>query len=137
MTTEKTPEEKQADDLAALAGATQAEDFTPGPEHTSAPAVQEKPRLPIGDMLAGVMVVAFNLVAARRGDHWKLKPEEAEELGGALGDVADHYFPQLELGPLPVLGGVAAMVIVPRVMHDQALLAKDAEKEQGAASGDQ
>lgn len=90
----------------------------------------EKPRVEVGEMLTGVVMVAFNIISARRGDHWRLREVEAAELGGALGDVVNKYYPEVSLGPLPVLGGVAAAIVVPRLMVDKKI-------QEEASGGDQ
>lgn len=123
MTDEKA---KQQAELDALASEAKSQDYIPASDDLTEPQAK-KPRMEIGEAMSAVVMVAFNLIAARRGEHWALKPVEAQELGGALGDVINEYFPGVNVGPLPVLCGVAAVVIVPRVMLDQQL----AEKEDG------
>lgn len=122
-----TPEQqqKELDDLEKEA---KTGDFI----HKAEPIGQDdsKPRVEVGEMLAGVVMVAFNIISARRGEHWRLQEVEAQELGGALGDVVNEYFPEVSLGSLPVLGGVAAMIIVPRIMADQKI-------QEAASGGDQ
>lgn len=119
---------KQQADLDAIAAETAGlEDYIPASDDLKEPQA-EKPRMEIGEAMSAVVMVAFKLIAARRGDHWALRPVEAQELGGALGDVINEYFPGVNVGPLPVLCGVAAVVVVPRVVLDQQL----AEKEGGS-----
>lgn len=124
--------QRQAAELAALESEAASEDYQPDVRELSGPV--EKPRLEISEALTGLVMVAFNLIAARRGEHWKLNHDEAAELGGAMGDVVNEYFPGVNMGPLPILGGVAAMVIVPRVMIDQKLAAEGEGGEGGDKS---
>jgi len=41
----------------------------------------------------GLCSSMFDLLAARKGEHWKLKDEEAAQLGGALDRVLAKYIP--------------------------------------------
>jgi len=42
---------------------------------------------------AGLCVSMFDLLASRKGEQWKLKDGEAEQLGGALDRVLAKYIP--------------------------------------------
>jgi len=75
-----------------------------------------------GEMLGGLLLVTFNnLLAPKRGDHWKLAPGEAETLGQAYGVVIDKYFPDLGTGPELTAVLVSFAILGPRVAQDVAI----------------
>lgn len=129
--------EQQAQAIEALAQQAEAEDYTPPPEDLKAQPGQPAPQAPdVGEMMAGVLVLGFGLMASRRGEHWNLTEPEARELGSAIGAVCDHYFPGMQMGPLPALAVVAGVVIGPRVMQDLKTI-EPPKDESGGGNGDQ
>lgn len=81
--------------------------------------------------ILGVLVMSVcSIVAARRGDHWNLKPDEAEQIGMAAGAVLDKYMPNVEAGPEFTLVMVCLTVFGPRAMME-AQLQQSGEGESG------
>jgi len=73
-----------------------------------------------GEQCAALCSGLFDVVAARRGERWKLKPDEAIALGGAVDAVLAKYIPSgLEsFGEEAVLITVALAIALPRVKGD-------------------
>lgn len=84
-----------------------------------------------GQLWSVLISVGFSVAASRRGGHWALSPDEAEQLGEAAGAVADKYMPDMEAGPEYALLGAVFMVCLPRVMEDRAIAAAE-----GGSDGD-
>ncbi|MAK42706.1 MAG: hypothetical protein CMN80_00935 [Spongiibacter sp.] len=88
-----------------------------------------------GEELAFIFQVGFGVVASRRGDHWKIADDEAQQLGAATDAVLQKYLPDIQTGPEVALVLTAGMVFLPRIMTDQQLAA-EAEKPEAATDGD-
>jgi len=69
------------------------------------------------DACSGLCSMVFDVLAARRGEHWRLAPPEAEQLGGALDQVLAKYLPDNmeKWGPEITLLTVSAMIVLPRM----------------------
>lgn len=89
-----------------------------------------------GEELAFIFSVGFDLLAARRGDHWKLKFDEAEKLGFATDKVLEKYFPDIQTGPEVTLLLTAGMFVAPRLMIDRDIAEKKTEQEPATEGGD-
>lgn len=79
----------------------------------------------VGELVGVVAVFATNFLADRKGDHWRLKPEEAQALSQAVDDV----MPEQELSPAWALGAVTVGIFAPRIMVDIQLQQALEEKE--------
>ena len=88
-----------------------------------------------GAVLGGLVAVVCNVVSARRGDHWKLKPEESEAVGDAAAAVLDKYVPDVEAGPEFAFVMVCLGVFGPRMLADKSDQPKP-EKEPAKKDGD-
>lgn len=123
----------QERDLEAL-----VDDFQPEPEAVPGAVVPDQAAIDSGQMCATCLSVGFGLVASRRGNHWALSDEEAEQFGGALGAVLDKYCPDIEGGPEYALIVAAGMVIAPRFLIDKRLEAAndEAANDPGVIDGD-
>lgn len=112
------------DELQSEADALLAEiDFTPdaGPGAGPGAAAADSVGIPTGEMLTQFFDLAFNnVIAPRRGDHWKMSSAESEALGVASGAVVDKYFPDLSAGPEVTLALVVVAVFGPRIVQDYA-----------------
>ena len=75
------------------------------------------------------LLLSFELIASRKGAHWKMNEEEATEAGKAYGALLDKYYPDIELGPEAAAVTVTAMIFLPRIAADKALAAEQAKKE--------
>jgi len=69
------------------------------------------------DACSGLCSMVFDVLASRRGDHWRLQAPEAEQLGGALDQVLAKYLPDNmeRWGPEITLITVATMIVLPRM----------------------
>lgn len=69
------------------------------------------------DLCVTVCDMVFNAISTRRGDHWKLQKDEAQQLGGAFDAVLSKYLPGYldKAGPEVTLGFIASMIILPRL----------------------
>lgn len=121
-------EQNQYENLNAFAG---EQEFIPG--NGQPEPEPEQPTLG-GEELAFIFEIGFGVVAGRRGAHWKLSSEEAQQLGTATDKVLEKYLPDIQTGPEVALVLTAGMVFLPRLMTDQELAAK-AETE-AATDGD-
>jgi len=66
---------------------------------------------------AALCANVFRVIAARRGEHWQLRAEEASALGGALDAVLAKHIPAgaERYGPEIALLSVATAIILPRM----------------------
>jgi len=77
--------------------------------------------LKVGELMTMFVGMTFNFVATRKGAHWKLSADEANELSEATDKVIDEHFPDFEVSPLWMLGAVGTGIIAPRLMMDAAI----------------
>lgn len=105
------------------------------------PSVPKQSKLAIpGEGIAPLFAVVFGLVAARRGAHWQLAPEEAEQLGEATSALLKHVpAPAKQVGlavDILAAGVVALAVVGPRISVDaQVIAAKRRGQEAPGAAG--
>ncbi len=81
-------------------------------------------------MLAGV---AFDLVATRRGEHWRLSEQERQLIGENLDAVLAKYLPGVNMGPEASLAVVLAAVVMPRLRADMQAQGQEADAKAGEA----
>lgn len=123
------------DELDKLGQQAEFEEAAEAAEGEWVPGAQPDPE-PAGPTAAEVVTpmvgLLFSVVAARRGEHWELKRQEAEALGGELGAVLDHYWPEQEMPPWVGLAVAGVAVLGPRLAADKAIAAarEQAEAEQ-------
>lgn len=122
-------EQNQYENLNAFAG---EPEFIPG--QGGEEPQPEQPTLG-GEELAFIFEIGFGVVAGRRGAHWKLSSEEAQQLGAATDAVLQKYLPDIQTGPEVALVLTAGMVFLPRIMTDQQLAA-EGEKTEASTDGD-
>jgi len=92
----------------------------------SGPGAEPEPE-PVGlgaDACTALAGTVFELIAMRRGDMWRLAPDESQAVGQALDAVLAKYAPGIgDVGPEASLLLVTLAVVMPRVQ---------AEKQSGA-----
>ena len=83
-----------------------------------------------------LLAMPFDYIAARKGDHWKLSPEEKAALVPVATRVANKYSPALlaQWADEAALAVVLLVVIVKRTRMDHELEAKKAAEEKPAAA---
>jgi len=117
-----------ADDDAALEGEYQ-------PSGESEQAGQGDPSSE--EVVTTLAVVTFRLIATRRGEHWQLSADEAQQIGQAGGAVLDKWAPDMTVGPEATLAVTLGVVLVGRVQQDKAVAdAKRREAQDADAQGD-
>lgn len=84
--------------------------------------------LKAGEMITMIIGMGFNFVASRKGEHWKLAPEEAQELATVTNQAMDEYFPEFEASPGWMLAAVSCGIVAPRLIVDAQNAAKEAEE---------
>lgn len=126
---EKTPEPDTAE-LDSLAADLGGGEYIPN--ENGEPKAPPEPEVKTGDVVAGLLKVSFDLIAARAGDHWALADEEAKAAGEAYGEVIDKYFPEVEMGPEVTAVTVTAAIFLPKYMMHKAVEAEKAKKDGGA-----
>jgi hypothetical protein len=128
---EETPElEKSLEDELGRPDFSFGEDDEP--EILEVKETEQKKSGAAGEMFALMIGMSFNLVAARKGEHWKLKAEEAQELAVASDAAIEEYMPDFEVSPIWVLGAVGAGIMIPRIAEDARISAlEDSQKTQG------
>lgn len=91
-------------------------------EITAADLTASEPKaqsgLKVGELITMVVGLSFGFVARRKGEHWKLQPDEAQELATATDAVVDEHFPDLECSPAFMLCAVGAGIAAPRMLID-------------------
>jgi len=89
----------------------------------------EQPSECIGSEACGALAgTVFELVAMRRGEHWRLKSEESAAVGNALDAVLTKYAPQLgNIGAEASLLLVVVSVMMPRMQADREAGANQSE----------
>lgn len=100
--------------------------------------------------LEGLLVTGFQLMAARRGAHWQLKPAHTEEVNGekvklpgegyllaaAIDDCIRQYMPDdFDMGPGVTLALISVSVVGPRVATDWAARKQEKPSEKGGDNG--
>lgn len=74
-----------------------------------------------GEMITALLDITFNIgLAAKRGPHWKMPPEDCAQLGNAYGAVVDKYMPDLRTGPELTAIMVSVPILLPRILADLA-----------------
>jgi len=130
-TAEQTPDAgnaQQAADLSNLEFIAANEDYTPGPGAVAGEHEAAQPEISTGELCSSLLMIGFNLIGSRRGDHWNLTQEEATETGNALGQVLDKYFPDMSSQGVELTAVMTcAMVLTPRLMADKQLEAQRRE----------
>lgn len=125
-----TDEQSQINDLEDIAAAEMAESDNSGEETSAAETPLDDPKMDTGQMITALLIVGFDLVASRRGPHWKLKESEALETGKAVGTVLDKYFPDMTShGPEITAVMACTMVMIPRLHVDKQIRIKQREIE--------
>lgn len=140
---------QQMADLSSLEFQAASEDYEPSNDAMAGQhEAAEQPDMSTGELCSSLLMIGFNLVASRRGQHWQLSPDEATETGNALGAVLDKYFPDLSNQGVEITAVMTVgMVLTPRLMADkqqaeaeerQRVEAERREKQQqGGDGGDQ
>jgi len=115
-----------------------AEDFQPPSEDGMGTGVQAQVSIDSGQLCATCLSVGFGIMAGRRGSHWALSAEEAEQLGNASGALLDKYCPDIDGGPEYAFIIAVGMVIAPRLMPDKQIEAAndEAANDNGGQDGD-
>lgn len=103
------------------------------PTPAQAGGAGEGVRVDTAEACSTLLLITFELIAARKGAHWKMDEAEAREAGKAYGALLDKYYPDMQLGPEAAAVTVTAMIFLPRVAMDKALAEekgrRDAEAE--------
>lgn len=131
-------EAQRAAELEALAAAEyQAPgELAPGQGIAGAPPVQDQGP-DNGELAGSVVLVLFELVAARAGDHWRVTPAEAQAWGAAAGPVLDKYLGRGNLGPEVTLVAATLGLLVPRVLVSRSVRRDRGDQgDQGGDRGD-
>ena len=111
---------QQAADLSNLEFIAANEDYTPSPDQMQGEQAEAQPEISTGEMCSSLLMIGFNLIGSRRGDHWNLTQEEATETGNAVGAVLDKYFPDMSNQGVEITAVMTcAMVLTPRLMADK------------------
>lgn len=120
--TEENTLDSQTAEIEALAAQAENEDFTPEPEALQGEyqsAQPEQQQISTGELCTTLLHIGFALVAARRGDHWKLSAQEAAGTGEAVGAVLDKYFPDMPAHGAEIVAVIAVgSVLAPRLAVD-------------------
>lgn len=90
----------------------------------------------VAEALPELVSWPFDVVAARRGEHWKISTDEKRRLSNALAPVVNKYLPDW-LTKYPeelVLGVVVLMIVGPRYKKDKEIEAKN-ERERTRRPG--
>lgn len=125
---EQEPERDVSAELDALAAAAEKEsagEWEPGEEpepETAGPDPQTV------QVVQSITAVAFQIVAARRGDHWRLSNEELQGLSEPAAECLEKYAPNMAVGPEAALVIAAGMIVAPRLMTDRAIAEQQAKQ---------
>lgn len=90
----------------------------------------------VADALPELVSWPFDVVAARRGEHWKISTDEKRRLSNALAPVVNKYLPDW-LTKYPeelILAVVTLMIVGPRYKKDKEIEAKN-ERERTRSPG--
>jgi hypothetical protein len=143
---------QQNADLSNLEFIAANEDYAPNPDAMTGEHEEDQSEISTGEMCSSLLMIGFNLIGSRRGDHWNLSQEEASETGNAVGAVLDKYFPDMSNQGIEITAVMTcAMVLTPRLMADKQMEAQRREhiererqrtnaaeaKETGDIDGDQ
>lgn len=101
-------------------------EFLPG---ASPAPEQSAPSISTGEAMGLLVKVVCDVIASRRGKHWKLKSDEATAVGEAYGAVLDAWIPIERMGPTVTAVMISAVVFGPRVALDRQLASEKREAE--------
>lgn len=119
------PPDLAAEAAALLSESDPADALAPGAE----PEPADDAQLDTAAMLASLLQITFNnVIAPRRGDHWKMSADECASLGQVYGAVFDKYVPDFGTGPEVAAALVTVAILGPRIATDVAN-AKDADQD--------
>jgi hypothetical protein len=119
---------QQAADLSNLEFIAANEDYAPNPDAMAGEHEEDQSEISTGEMCSSLLMIGFNLIGSRRGDHWNLSQEEASETGNAVGAVLDKYFPDMSNQGIEITAVMTcAMVLTPRLMADKQMEAQRRE----------
>jgi len=88
--------------------------------------------IPVGEVIAMTAGMIFSFVASRKGEHWRLTPDEGEQIAETSQQCVDEYMPEFEMSPLWLLAGVTTGIVAPRLLLDMKVQADENEKKQQA-----
>lgn len=106
------------------------------PAAAAAGVAESAARLETAEAITAILHISFELIAARKGAHWKMSLDEATEAGKAYGAVIDKYYPDTMIGVEVTAITVTAMVLIPRMAIDRQLAAQSAAAENAADLGE-
>lgn len=107
--------------------------FDPVIEEDSGP---QMPTISTADAMGLACKAICDFIANRRGEHWKITVDEAENLGVAYGALLDAYIPVEKMGPTLAAISVSAIVFGPRVMIDRQLKQQQEPEKKPKEGGD-
>lgn len=85
------------------------------------------------ELVASLAKMTGEILAARRGDHWRLADREALAWAEAAVPVINKYAPDFQSSPELALVLASAMLVLPRLQGDKAAaVARSKEKREGA-----
>jgi len=101
------------------AEAEQAESISPNDIEQCEQPDTTTPAISTGDAMSLLVKSVCDVVAGRRGEHWRLKADEATAVGEAYGTLLDAWIPLDKLGPAVTAVMISAVVFGPRVAMDR------------------
>ena len=105
--------------------------------HVKGEKTQPDNSLLIGEVGAMTTGMIFSFVASRKGEHWRLTPDEGEQIADVSQQCMDEYMPDFEMSPVWLLAGITTGIVAPRLLLDikvQAQKDKEAEHRQKEAA---
>lgn len=93
-------------------------DFTPADPEKEKPATPVEADPETAALLSELIFAGFNMLAARKGEHWILSEKDAQTLGTKTARVLDKYLPSFESGPEAALIASVVLIVGPRLAID-------------------
>lgn len=119
----------ELDGIARDAAASSDTEYIPGAEASAAEsgADPNEPDPQTVEACQTAAVVVCEILASRRGAHWRLKEDEAQALADPAARCVEKYLPDVAVGPELSLAMALGGIALPRLMAD-----RQAEQERQA-----
>lgn len=123
-----------SDELAAIAREDEAASVSEG-EYLGGAQEAEGPDPDEVQLVASLAKMSGELLAARRGDHWRLADREAMAWAEAAVPVLNKYAPDFKSSPELALVLASIVLVIPRVQADKAAtVARAKQRKEGVAN---
>lgn len=114
------------------------EEFPPRVDPAPGPVPEPAPDLLDPATVEMLLAIPFDYIAARKGDHWKLSPEEKAALSPVTAKVLNKYAPTIlsRWADEVALATVLSLVVIKRTNIDKEIFKAKLEPGKGGSDGE-